>query len=96
MNELNFSEQADRKISELRHQGITKELMTTIVKNSNESLYDVETGRLVSLDKSHNVALIYEKSTGVSSIRVVTVMYSSTIRELTDRRTKTGRWIWLH
>jgi len=44
------------------------------------------------LDRSsHNAAVIYEKTD--DDLLVVTVIYSSQLRDLVNRRRRAGRWI---
>jgi len=40
---------------------------------------------------SHKIAVVYEKSDGDSL--VITVIYSSVLNEIVDRRRRSGRWI---
>jgi hypothetical protein len=58
-----FTEHAKAKIQkELKKLGITKQLTAQILKNPDELLYDVLTGRYVALNWTHNTAIIYEKT----------------------------------
>ncbi|KPV65094.1 MAG: hypothetical protein AOA65_0473 [Candidatus Bathyarchaeota archaeon BA1] len=87
-----FTEHAkDKLIREIRKLGITEQAVIAIVKNPDELLYDALTGRFVALSWSHSSAVIYEKTDG--DLLVVTVIYSSELREVVDRRRRIGRWI---
>ena len=62
-----------------------------ILRNPDELLYDALTDRFVAVSWSHNTAVIYEKTN--DDLIVVTVIYSSELKDVVDRRRKIGRWI---
>ncbi|MGB9777783.1 MAG: hypothetical protein ACPLW8_00095 [Candidatus Bathyarchaeales archaeon] len=62
-----------------------------ILKNPDELLYDVLTGRYVALNWTHNTAIIYEKTK--KNITVVTIIYSSELMDIMNKRKRIGRWI---
>jgi predicted transcriptional regulator len=87
-----FTEHAKAKIQkELKKLGITKQLTAQILKNPDELLYDVLTGRYVALNWTHNTAIIYEKTK--RNITVVTIIYSSELMDIVNKRKRVGRWI---
>ncbi|MDH7476776.1 MAG: hypothetical protein QHH17_00125 [Candidatus Bathyarchaeota archaeon] len=87
-----FTEHAKTKLQkELKKLGITKQLTVQILKNPDELLYDVLTGRYVALNWTHNTAIIYEKTK--KNITVVTIIYSSELMDIVNKRKRIGRWI---
>lgn len=62
-----------------------------ILRNPDELLYDALTDRFVAVSWSHNTAVIYEKTN--DDLIVVTVIYSSELKDVVDRRRRIGRWI---
>ena len=71
--------------------GITKQLTIRTLKNPDELLYDALTERYVAINWNHNIAIIHEKTD--SDITVVTIIYSTELRDTVNRRKKTERWI---
>lgn len=70
--------------------GITEEHIKRATNESDETLYDTRTGRLVAVDYKSNIVVIFEKANGHR--HVVTVIYCSKLKELVERRRK-GRWV---
>jgi len=62
-----------------------------ILREPDELLFDTSADRFVALSWNHNVAVIYEK-TGTNLV-VVTVIYSSELKHVVDKRKRIGRWI---
>jgi len=81
----------DKLLKELGKLGITEETVMEILRNPDEMLYDALRNRFVVVSWSHNVAVIYEKVN--DDLIVVTVIYSSVLKDIVNRRRKTGRWI---
>jgi len=87
-----FTEHAKTKLlKELKKLGITKQLATKTLKNPDELFYDALRERYVAVNWNHNMAIIYEKTN--NKITVVTIIYSSELKDTVDRRKRTGRWI---
>jgi len=78
-------------MKEIGKLGITERTVTKIVRNPDEMVYDALRSRFVAISWSHNVAVIYEKTD--DDLLVVTVIYSSELKDIVNRRRRTGRWI---
>jgi len=81
----------DKLLKEIGKLGITEKVVMEILRNPDGLLYDASTDRFVAVSWSHNVAVIYEKTNG--DLIIVTVIYSSQLRDIVDRRRRIGRWI---
>jgi len=89
---IGFTDHArDKLLKELGKLGITEKVAKEILKNPDELLYDASTNRFIALSWSHSIAVIYEKTN--DDLTVVTVIYSSQLRDTVDRRRRNGRWI---
>lgn len=81
----------DKLLKELHKLGVTEKTVTETIKSPDELLYDSQTGRYIAVSWSHKIAVVYEKSDG--DFLVITVIYSSVLKEIVDRRRRSGRWI---
>jgi len=81
----------DKLLKEIGKLGIKERTVTKIVRNPDEMVYDALRNRFVAISWSHNVAVIYEKTD--DDLVVVTVIYSSELKDIVNRRRRTGRWI---
>ena len=81
----------DKLLKELGKLGIREQTIIEILRNPDEMLYDAFTNRFVIVSWSHNVAVIYEMVN--DDIVVITVIYSSVLKDIVNGRRKTGRWI---
>jgi len=81
----------DKLQKELKKLGVTEETVMSVINDPDELLYDSQTGRFVALGPNRRVAAVYEKSDG--DILVITVIYSSVLKETVDARRRSGRWI---
>jgi len=81
----------DKLLREIRKLGITEQVVMEILRNPDELLYDALRNRFVAIGWSHNAAVIYEKIG--DDLMVVTVIYSSELKDVVNRRRTTGRWI---
>jgi hypothetical protein len=89
---ITFTEHAKTKLlKELKKLGITKQLTTKTLKNPNELLYDALTERYVAINWNRNIAIIHEKTD--NDITIITIIYSTELKDTVNRRKKTGRWI---
>jgi len=87
-----FTTHAKEKISEeLEKLGITKHVVMKILKRPDELLYDTFADRFIALNWNHNVAVVYEKTN--NNLVVITVIYSSELKHVVDKRKRIGRWI---
>lgn len=87
-----FTDHAKNKIlKELSKLGITERTVTEIIRNPDELLYDSLTNRFVAVGWTRNTAVICEKSN--SDFTVVTVIYSSELKDMVNRKRRNGRWI---
>jgi hypothetical protein len=81
----------DKLVKELNKLGITERTATEIIREPDELLYDSLTNRFVAIRWSRKTAVIYEKDD--NNFIVITVIYSSELRDAVNRRRKRGRWI---
>lgn len=81
----------DKLQKELGKLGITKQMVIEILRSPDEMLYDALRNRFVVVSWSRKVAVIYEKTNDV--LIVITVIYSSELKDIVNRRRKIGRWI---
>ncbi|MDI6904477.1 MAG: hypothetical protein QMD13_03150 [Candidatus Bathyarchaeia archaeon] len=81
----------DKLLKELSKLGITGRTVTEIIRNPDELLYDSLTNRFVAISWSRDIAVIHEKSNG--DFIVITVIYSSELKDIVNRRRGSGRWI---
>ena len=65
--------------------------MTETVKSPDDLPYDSQTDRYIVVSWSHKIAVVYEKRD--SDIPEITVIYSSMLENMFDRRRGSGRWI---
>lgn len=87
-----FTDHAKDKLrEEFNKLGITEQTVAEIVKKPNALLYDSLTNRFVAVNWSRNTAVIYEKDNG--DFIIITVIYSSELRNIVDKRRASGRWI---
>lgn len=70
---------------------MTERTVTDVINDPDELLYDSQTGRFVALSLNHSVAVVYEENNG--DILVITVIYSSALKETVDARRRSGRWM---
>ena len=81
----------DKRLRELNKLGAKEETVTEAIRAPEELLYDSQTDRYVAVSWSNKIAVVYEKSDG--DTLVITVIYSSALEEIVDRRRGSGRWI---
>ena len=81
----------DKLLRELSRLGVTEETVTETIKNPDDLLYDSRTDGFIAVSWSYKVAVVYKKRD--SEFLVITVIYSSTVRSIVDRRRRSGRWI---
>ena len=81
----------DKLLKEFNKLGITERTVIEIIRKPDELLYDSLTNRFVAIGWSRNIVAIYEK-TNDDSI-VITVIYSSELRNIVNKRKASGRWI---
>ena len=61
------------------------------MKKPDEMLYDALRNRFVAISWGHNLAVIHEKTN--HDLVVITVIYSTELKDIVNRRRRTGRWI---
>jgi len=81
----------DKLLRELGKLGLTKHVIMEVLRNPDELLYDSLTDRFVALSWSHNTAIIHEKTN--QNLIVITVIYSSELKDVVNKRKRAGRWI---
>lgn len=87
-----FTDHAKDKLSrELGKLGITEHAVMKILRKPDEILYDALTNRFVAVSWTHDTAVIYEKAN--DDLIVITVIYSSELKDTVNRRRTIGRWI---
>ena len=89
---VSFTVHATEKIEkELYKFSITKENVMRTVQEPEGVLYDTLTGRYVALNWDKQMAVIYEETGEI--VLIITVIYSTTLRDTVVRRRRSGRWI---
>ncbi len=89
---ISFTDHAkDKLLQELNRLGVTEETVTETIKSPDDLLYDSQTDRYIAVSWSHKIAVVYEKRD--RDILVITVIYSSMLENMVDRRRGSGRWI---
>ena len=89
---ISFTHHALEKIEkELTKLKITKETKIESINEPDQILYDTQTERYIAIDQDKKTAIIYEK-TGEDTL-IITIIYSSTLYNLIERRRRSGRWI---
>jgi len=89
---ISFTHHALEKIEkELTKLKITKETILESINEPDQILYDTQTERYIAIDQDKKTAIIYEK-TGEDT-QIITIIYSSTLYTLIERRRRSGRWI---
>ena len=87
-----FTVHAKDKISEeLEKLGVTKRVVIEILRKPDELLYDTSADRFIALNWNYDVAVVYEKTD--NNLVVITVIYSSELKHVVDKRKRIGRWI---
>ena len=87
-----FTDHAKNKLlKELKKLGVTEKTVTETIKKPDELLYDPQIDRYIAIGWSQKIAAVYEKRDGDNL--VITVIYSSTLSDIVDRRKRSGRWI---
>lgn len=61
------------------------------MKNPDELLYDALRERYVAVNNDRSIALIFEKDN--DDMTVITIIYSTEVRDMVNRRKRAGRWI---
>jgi len=89
--EISFTRHVLEKLERyLRHQGISEDDIIDTIRKPDIIVYDTLENRYVALNYDKNLAVVYEKN---DKIIVVTAIYSSKLRDLVERRRRSGRWI---
>ena len=89
---ISFTHHALEKIEkELTKLKITKETILESINEPDQILYDTQTERYIAIDQDKKTAIIYEK-TGEDT-QIITIIYSSTLYNLIEKRRRSGRWI---
>jgi len=87
-----YTDHASEKLAtELHKFEITKETITKTINKPDQILYDTQTERYIAIDQEKKTAVIYEKS-GEDTL-IITIIYSSTLKDVIERRRRSGRWI---
>jgi len=87
-----FTDHARDKLQkEMKKLGITEKTIKQIVNKPDEMLYDALRNRFVAINWSHNLAVIHEKTN--HNLVVITVIYSTQLKDTVNKRRRTGRWI---
>jgi len=87
-----FTDHARDKLQkEMKKLGVTEKTIKQIVKKPDELLYDALRNRFVAISWGHNLAVIHEKAN--HDLIVITVIYSTELKDVVNRRRRTGRWI---
>lgn len=89
---ISFTDHAkDKLLRELNRLGVKEETVTETIRSPDGLLYDSQTDRYIAVSWSSKIAVVYEKRDG--NILIITVIYSSMLKDMIDRRRRSGRWI---
>jgi len=78
-------------LKELRKLSVTERTVRAILRKPDEMFFDALRNRFVVVSWARNVAVVYEKAG--RDLVVITVIYSSELKETVNRRRLAGRWI---
>jgi len=81
----------DKLRKEMRKFGITLKKVKEIVNKPDEVLFDAWMNRFVAVRWSKRLAVVYERAN--HDFVVVTVIYSTRLKDIVDGRRRAGRWI---
>jgi len=88
---LRFTRHANDKLTLLQGLGVDRERVLKAIVEPDEVLYDVETDHLVAVRYGDNLAVVFDYEG--SGVVVVTVIYSTRLRSIVERRRARGRWV---
>ena len=88
---IKYTEHAKHKLKILSHLGVTEEKVRKTLEEPDEILYDVLRDRLVAVNYSLKIAVLFERER--ENIVIVTVLYSSDLKNIVERRKRSGRWM---
>ena len=87
-----FTDHAKGKLrKEMRKFGITERVVKQVVGKPDEVLFDAFVNRFVAVCWRRNLAVVYEKVN--RDFVVITVIYSTGLKEMVDKRRRVGRWM---
>jgi len=87
-----FTDHARDKLQkEMKKLGITEKTVKQVVSKPEEMLYDALTGRFVAVGLNHRLAVVHEVVN--HDFFVVTVIYSTQLKDVVKNRRRAGRWI---
>jgi len=81
----------DKLAKEMKKFGLTAKIVKQIVSKPDALFFDVLMDRFVAVNWRHGFAVIYERADG--DLVVITVIYSTQLKDMVDRRKRTGRWM---
>jgi len=88
---IKFTEHSKYKMKIFDKIGISKEAILKTLEDPDETLYDTLTDRLIAINYKMNIAVPFEKKG--ENITVITILYSSELKDIVRRRKRSGRWI---
>jgi len=88
---IRFTEHARHKLELLSGLGVTEDSVLEAIMEPDELLYDTRRDHLVAIRYDLGLAVPFDREG--DTITVVTILYSSGLRKLVERRKKSGRWI---
>lgn len=89
---VSFTHHASEKIEkELAKFNITKETILQTINKPDQILYDTQTERYIALNINKKIAIVYEKTR--EDLLIITIIYSSTLNNIVEKRRRSGRWI---
>ena len=84
---IEFTRHALRR---MRERGVRREDVYEALGDPDEVLLDVETGRIVAAKYSKGLCIVVEARG--DAVKVITVLITSDLRRLVERRKERGRW----
>jgi len=88
---IKYTKHAKHKLKILSHLGVTDEKVRKTLEKPDEILYDALRDRLVAVNYSLKTAVLFERER--ENIVIVTVLYSSDLKNIVERRKRSGRWM---
>jgi len=87
-----FTDHARDKLQkEMKKFGITEKMVSQIVNKPEEMLYDALTSRFMAISWNQKLAVIHEIVN--HDFGVITVIYSTQLKDIVKTRRRTGRWM---
>ena len=88
---ITLTPHAEWKLETLSPLGITLRDIEETITNPDERLYDTQTDHLIAVNHNKNLIVVYDMED--HRAKIVTIIYTTRLPKLLERRKKQGRWI---